>query len=140
MGISDSDFEKMYSEAVRKCSVGQSQFHIDHLLDWSGKKKLKEVLFDSEQILAVASADKKDDDLKVYLLASALTRNALILTNMRLMFISKGLLGTLVKEVSVKQFKQIEWLNDNMLKFSDAKVVTTEKELQVMKELIYQMM
>ena len=136
MSISDSDFEKMYSEAVRKCSVGQSQIHIDLLMDWSGKNKLKEVLFDSEEILAVASADNKDDDF----LASALKRNALILTNMRLIFISKGLLGTRVKEVSGKQFKQIEWLNDNMLKFSDVKVVTTEKELKIMKEMIYQMM
>ena len=110
-------------------------------MDWGGKSKLKEVLFDSEQILAVASADEcKDDNLKMHILVSVLSRNALILTNMRLMFISKKLLGTRVKEVSVKQFKQIEWLDDSVLKFSDIKVITDQKELKIIKEMIYHMM
>lgn len=140
MSISNADFEKMYTEAVKKCNADKKKVDIDSLLKWGGKDKLKEVLFDSEQILAVTSADEYRDGIKDHVLQSLLTSNALILTNMRLIFMSKKLFGTTVKDIALKQFSRIEWIEEYVFKFEDFKVISGEKELKIIKEMIYQMM
>jgi len=135
MGISNADFEKMYTEAVKKCNADRKQIDIDSLLKWGGKSKLKEVLFDSEKILAVTSADEYRDGITDHVFQSFLTSNALVLTNMRLLFMSKKLFGTTVKEITLKQFKRIEWIETYVFKFEDFKVITGEKELKIIKEM-----
>lgn len=97
------DFEEMYETIVDRDFAGYEKKKY-RLRRFGGKEKLRELLFPSEEILAMAFGMKDDEGM----LAQLISDDVLFLTDKRLLYIQSKALGTLVHEFSLNE-AHISW-------------------------------
>lgn len=128
-------FERMYQDVIR-ADYANDVALIKSLLNFGGKDKLQQILFDTEKILAIAEAMKEGS------VASFILDNILVLTNKRLLFLEKKLFGTLVTEIALKKaIASMEWSNNNLhVKTSEGylNVYVFESGIDNVKDVLYE--
>lgn len=96
-------FEEMYEAIVERDFAGYEKKQY-RLRRFGGKEKLRELLFPSEEILAMAFGMKDDEGM----LAQLISNDVLVITDKRLLYIQSKALGTLVHEFSLNE-AHISW-------------------------------
>ena len=106
-------FENMYQRVIQD-DYGSNTKLTNRLLNFGGKDKLRQILFDAEKILTVAEAWKSSKGFASFMASLALD-DILVLTNRRLLFLGKRMFGTLVTEVPLKKaMSSMKWRNNNL--------------------------
>ena len=135
----DKNKFEAYYEYVVKRIYAHDKREADYLLSWGGKSKLQKTLFENEKFRMISFAMNAGIGMAVFV-----SDEVLVITDKRLLFLEKKLLGTLVTEVSLKQaFQMLEWQSNDTLVIKTekpVKICIPDKTLNIIKEILYDYM